>query len=100
MFTLRNLAIIAVAAILIAGGYFLLRTPKNDTGELIKVTKGEVVEEVNVTGKIKAADDVQLGFEKPGRITQVNVEVGDRVAQGAVLAVLDQSDLLAQLAQA
>ena len=43
-------------------------------------------------GRARAAKEVTLAFEVPGRITQFPVAVGDIVREGAVLAALDPRD--------
>lgn len=68
--------------------------------ESFSVKKMELTEEVNITGKIKPSHSVDLAFEKSGRVERVDVKVGDLVRAGKALMVLDDSDLLAQLAQA
>lgn len=40
-------------------------------------------------GTLRAAQRAELGFESGGRIAAINVEVGDRVRAGQVLAILD-----------
>lgn len=50
------------------------------------------------TGQIEAAARIDLGFELGGRLTDVPVEEGDVVPQGAVLARLDTSALAPQRA--
>jgi membrane fusion protein YbhG len=47
-------------------------------------------------GTVVAQHVYRVAFDVPGRIASVNVDVGDRVAQGAVLASLDGSDYAAQ----
>ncbi|MES2214389.1 MAG: efflux RND transporter periplasmic adaptor subunit, partial [Patescibacteria group bacterium] len=61
---------------------------------------GNIEEEVLVTGSTKSSSTVNLGFERSGKVVQAGVEVGDKVPAGAVLAVLDQSTLRANLAKA
>jgi RND family efflux transporter MFP subunit len=46
------------------------------------------------TGQIEAAAQTDLGFELGGRVTEVLVEEGDLVAEGAVLARLDTTALV------
>jgi HlyD family secretion protein len=56
---------------------------------------------VTVTGSVSAWDPLSIGAEVSGlRITQVNVEEGDLVKKGQVLARLNSGVLEAQLAQA
>jgi HlyD family secretion protein len=46
------------------------------------------------------ATDAQLGFRIAGRIAEIRAREGDRVEAGALLAVLDRSELSARRAQA
>lgn len=50
------------------------------------------------TGQIEAAAQTDLGFELGGRVTEVLVEEGDVVSEGAVLARLDTSALIPERA--
>ncbi|MFA5925538.1 MAG: efflux RND transporter periplasmic adaptor subunit [Parcubacteria group bacterium] len=61
--------------------------------ETANVQKGEVRETVSASGTLKSNDNVGLNFETPGRIREVDIEVGQKVAKGDVLAILDQTDL-------
>ena len=51
-------------------------------------------------GIVTARRESALGFERGGRIESVNVDVGDRVAAGDILARLDIRALAAQIAAA
>jgi len=55
---------------------------------------------VSATGNIKAQQDLNLNFERTGKIKAIYVKVGDKVQEGQTLMVLENSDLLAQLSQA
>ena len=68
--------------------------------EDIVVVKGDIVQEVVVTGKAKAGLDVSLAFENSGTVLSSNLSVGDTVQRGQVLASLDTSALLADLSKA
>jgi RND family efflux transporter MFP subunit len=48
-------------------------------------------------GRIKAVKVVELAFEVPGRITDWNVEEGQRVKKGQILSRLDPRDYQAQV---
>lgn len=54
----------------------------------------------NYAGLVTARRESDLGFERGGRIDAINVDVGDRVTQGQVLARLDTRALEAQIAAA
>ncbi len=66
----------------------------------IKVERGSLTQEVNVTGKTKPVQSLDLAFERSGKVIKVNADVGDKVTLGQVIAIQDQSDLSAQVAQA
>ncbi|MDD2730657.1 MAG: efflux RND transporter periplasmic adaptor subunit [Candidatus Portnoybacteria bacterium] len=68
--------------------------------EFVEVERGTVEQIVSVTGKVKAADAVDLAFEKSGKVASISVKVGDQVSAGQILASLDNAELAAQLAQA
>jgi RND family efflux transporter MFP subunit len=55
---------------------------------------------VELDGTLEAVHDAQLGFKSGGRLARVAVKVGDRVAAGALLAVLDDAEAAAQVAAA
>ncbi len=86
--------IIIIAA---AGSYFLFFKAKAPAYEFAIAQKGDVVQEVSVTGKIEPATSVDLAFETSGRISWVGVNVSDRVSAGQSLAQLYNADLVAQL---
>ncbi len=64
----------------------------------IKAVKTMVVGGVNgvnmrtLSGVVQTADESDLSFRVSGRVTKVNVERGDSVKQGDVLAKLEQKD--------
>jgi len=85
--------------VVVASYFFFIRT-KPSALKIFTVTKGEVKSEVSVTGKVKPAKSLDLAFEKSGRIVRIYAKVGDKVGEGQQLVSLDNSDLIAQLAQA
>ena len=66
----------------------------------IEIKRGEIVQEVSVTGKVTPNQDIDLAFERGGRIRSVYVQVGAKVGAGQALVALDTSELQAQLSQA
>ncbi len=67
---------------------------------LYRVERGTVIESVNFTARIAPVVEEQLSFRADGRVAMVAVNQGDMVKKGDVLAELEISDLLNQLAQA
>ena len=54
---------------------------------------------LRASGTVEATD-AQLGFQIPGRIVEISVREGDRVEAGALLALLDATELEARRDQA
>ena len=52
------------------------------------------------TGKLLPAQQSNLAFEIPGKINVINVDIGDAVKKGQILAELDNREATAQLKQA
>lgn len=91
---------VALIIVVIAVVFFFSRGSKNPSYEIVVVKKGEVIQEVSVTGQVKSEKNINLAFEKPGRIASINVSVGDKVLTGQILMRLVNADVAAQLAQA
>lgn len=64
------------------------------------VKNSDVKSEVTVDGTTKAAEEINLAFEKSGKLSKVYVKVGDQVKSGQTLAQLTATDVAAQLNQA
>lgn len=95
-----GLIIIGLLIVAIAAGYFYIARPQESSFDFAEVRRGDILQEVSVTGRVKPASEVDLAFEKSGRIENVFVKVGDVVEEGHILISLSQRDLLAQLAEA
>lgn len=93
-------SIIVIIIIISGAGYAIQQKNKPPQYETINVTKGNIQQTVNVTGKVVAAEEIDLAFEKGGRIGAVNVKVGDIVEKDAVLAQLSSADEQASVAEA
>jgi HlyD family secretion protein len=63
-------------------------------------TAGPIVQEVDTTGTVTAADSVDLSFQAGGVITYAGPKVGTHVGAGTTLATVSGADLQAQLEQA
>jgi multidrug efflux pump subunit AcrA (membrane-fusion protein) len=91
--------IILIGVILIAW-YFIKNNSENIKYTEISVVRGSLSEIVSVTGNVKPLSDVNLAFERGGRVANISVAVGDKVYTGENLASVSNADLLANLAQA
>lgn len=89
----------AVILVVILGIIYLSRDkgPKYDFATIEKI---DLVQEVNVTGKVKPSQKVDLSFEKAGRVASVLADVGDKVGVGQILVRQDNLELSAQLFKA
>ncbi len=89
-----------VIVVIILGGYFIFAGDKKPETGFITVKKGAIIQEVSVVGNVKPVKNVNLAFEKSGKISFVLAEVGDYVASGAALVGQDSSELYSQLEKA
>jgi HlyD family secretion protein len=63
---------------------------------LVFVVRGTATSDVIVASGTVEIIEADLGFQRPGRIERVEVQEGDLVTDGQVIAVLDQSELRAE----
>lgn len=86
-----------VIALLLVGGFGVYRYRSNTasvpTFETAAVERRDLVQTVEITGQIKPAARIELGFKNSGTIRQINVKVGDSVKTGEVLAELDNQNV-------
>lgn len=73
---------------------------RNGAKETHTISTGEINQKVVISGKTKALESVNLGFDKGGKVAKTNAIVGDAVVPGQVLVELDMSELNASLLQA
>ena len=87
------LLVVIVATTVFSGG-------SNGLFETAVVERGNVVQVVSITGRVKAAESADLAFEKTGTVARILVDIGDSVYRGETLVTLSNADISAQLAQA
>lgn len=68
--------------------------------EVVRATGVSGGVEVIATGAFKREREIDLSFRIPGVLRQVNYREGDLIAQGAVVAAIDPTQVDAQIAQA
>jgi RND family efflux transporter MFP subunit len=91
----------AVVVVLFAGAFwFLFLRSTGPAYKTITVTRGDFTQSVSVSGTVKAAQDVDLGFEESGRVSAVYVSAGDTVPAGKILTTVDGGDADAAVAKA
>src|SRR5574340_251593 len=100
-----TLAVLAVLALAVGGGaYLLVRSLLSvktvGTVAASVVTEGQASTVLSATGYVEADVKADLSPKITSKITALYVNEGDRVKKGQVLALLDRTDLDAQLADA
>lgn len=88
-----------VVVVLLSTLFFVLRN-SNPTQETMVVEQGNVVEKVILTGKVKPTEEVDLAFDRSGRVATINTKVGASVYSGQTLVSLDSSEVYADYLKA
>ena len=89
------------AVAIIAGGVFAYRAlTREPEFETVEASRKDIVQQVSATGKVKAAKEISLAFEKTGKAARVSAKAGTRVPAGYVLASLENRDLRAKVVEA
>jgi HlyD family secretion protein len=103
----RTIVIVVVVLVLLAVGFFFLRqrqlAAQEPAFEILReavVENGRITATVNATGSIEPEALVTLTFRSTGTIQQVNVQRGQSVRAGDVLAALDTEELQLSVQQA
>ncbi len=91
---------LAVIVIAIVAGISYFGKEEPITYDTIIAEKGELIQEVSITGRVEPAESVNLSFETSGRVSAINVDVGDQVKVGQELLRLNSADIQALLNQA
>lgn len=89
--------LVVVALFFVFGGS---KKTNSETTQIVTAKKGTIEEVVNITGRVKPAKEVELSFERGGVVRVVNVEVGQVVTQGTVLASISNGDVQGRLQEA
>lgn len=97
----RKYIFIGVAVVVIVA-FFMLNTGKKSATipNTTTVKRGNITQEVSVTGRVKATSAVDLAFEKSGTVSAVYAKVGDHVETGTTLAQIESSAAQGSLDQA
>ncbi len=96
----QKLVIYIVVAMVITGGiWFSFFRKTGNTQDVLIIHPSDFVQQVSVSGKVVASENVDLGFNQGGRISGVHAKVGDIVSAGTVLASIENGDVRADLLQ-
>lgn len=103
---LRTLPSLAIVGILLFAGCAGKKEPPKAAGgppptivDVIVVGPSPVSSELEVNGEVTANEFVELHPEVSGRLTYLNVPEGGNIAQGTVVARINDADLQAQISK-
>jgi len=100
---MKKFGIIFLGIIIIAGfgiGIYKYKQSKIIDYDFIIVEEADIVQEVNVTGRVKPSESVELAFENGGKVSNIYVEVGDEIEVGKMLVELENAEAKAQAKKA
>jgi HlyD family secretion protein len=106
--TMKNIWRWLIAGLIIAGGiggflWFRNRRNQQQGTEVLRraeVIRDDLIISVAASGNVTANQKATLNFETPGTVAEVNVEVGDEVEKGELLAELETESLALALEEA
>ncbi len=96
----RNKYFWGIFGVVFIVGVLYSRNATSNQEETTFPKQGLLVQSVKVTGPVTPTSEAMLSFEKSGLVSGVNVEVGNKVYAGQVLATLSSDDVYASLLQA
>ena len=86
--------LLVLIIVVIAVAFWRLSVLRDDGGvETTEIKKGDVYEELILSGEINADEYASLAFQASGKISWIGVSEGDDVKKGQFLARLDASNL-------
>lgn len=101
----KIIALVVLAAVIVGGVSFRGKGKKVETKQEVKnvkvqkVAKASISTEVEYPSKLMPITEVTVTPKLSGKVSQVNVNVGDTVTAGQTLFALDTAELNAQLQQ-
>lgn len=73
------------------------KTASGKTVKLLTIAPTKFTHSIDIQGHVDAEESVSVGPQMPGMIKRVNVQPGDKVAAGQILAELDADAMIQQL---
>ncbi len=76
------------------------KSSENDNLQKETVKSGSLKKTISITGSLISESSINLNFENLGRLQEIKVKVGDEVAEGDLIAVLESNILNEQVKKA
>lgn len=92
-FISKRWKIILLLAVVVAVSFFFFLKSKNTVVKTAVIQRGNLKEEMTLSGEITAINYAKLQFETSGKITYVGAKEGDKVFKGKLLSKLDTTVL-------
>lgn len=98
----KKKVIIGIVSLLIIGGlvwYFLGKTTNHKIiYDTVKVSRSNINQSITATGTVKPVTQVEVGTQVSGIVNKLYVDYNSEVKKGQVIAELDKTNLLNELA--
>ncbi|MBN2147629.1 MAG: efflux RND transporter periplasmic adaptor subunit [Anaerolineales bacterium] len=98
---MKKTIFIIIAAVLVIGGFFAYRSFSQAQAsraatqdlETVEIQFGTLTATIDATGTVHSNQSATLAWQTAGSVSSVNVQVGDQVVKGDILAELEQTSL-------
>jgi len=95
---LRGALVVALPCLVFSGCKEKQPEAPPATASIAPVTRGDLASTLTVAGEFQPYQEVELHAKVSGYIRRINVDIGDRVKSGQVIATLEVPELNAQVA--
>lgn len=92
----RTWVIVVAVVLALVAAFLVLRSGRGETNggfQTVVIERGNLVATVGATGTVRARQSAALAWQTTGTVASVNARIGDRVAEGTVLASLDKTSV-------
>lgn len=100
LFTKKYLVVIAIILLIVVAGVIYLQRNKQTLRDVITVDLKDVRKTVLASGKVVSDTDLNLSFQSGDIVKSINVNVGDKVKAGQILATLANASEQAEVTRA
>lgn len=95
----KILTLFVMSGVVFGGGIYYYIQPKETKiiYDTVTPTRGEISSIISATGTLNPFNEVQIGSQVSGIISQINVDTNDLVKKGQILAKIDDKKILQEL---
>ncbi|MFH1890795.1 MAG: efflux RND transporter periplasmic adaptor subunit [Candidatus Kuenenbacteria bacterium] len=99
---MKKIVFIVIGVVIIGGIVLAVVNKGKNESEFVTAfaDTGQVVQNVDATGAVSSAEDIELNFRIAGRIESLSAVEGDHIMAGQILAVLEAGALRSQVKDA